>query len=234
MPLFVKKNVSSISGGNDSTSSAADEQDNSFPSQGAGGFGAYSQGMSPSLNAYATSSSSTDPVDGTPATPPDDGGFDPNDAGDSGGGPDAPVAVTSGGITFNLTFDSFAPSSFRAGIVQAASILTAAISDQITVNLSIHYSGNNGGAFAGPSTGLFESLSATKAALTSHASLGDTIFNALPSGTSVQGQSSVAVWNAQLKALGFLAANNAASDAAGRVREECPIHPVLMAPNANG
>ena len=86
------------------------------------------------------------------------------------------------------------------------------ISDQITVNLNIHYTGTGGGANAGPSTGLFQSYSATTAALVNHASLGDTIFNALPGGSSIQGQSQVSVWNAQLKALGFLSPTAAGSD----------------------
>src|SRR5260370_12254559 len=48
------------------------------------------------------------------------------------------LAMTSGGITINLLFDTAAmaaPASFRAGIQQAASILTGAISDKMTVNI---------------------------------------------------------------------------------------------------
>src|SRR6266478_2666620 len=160
MPLFVNKHVSPGSGGKDSTSSAVDEQDISGLLEGPRWFSAFSPDASTALNVYgapansgdpnvyaALSSSNDpgDPGDGSWATPP---GFDPGPHdGDSGGGADAPVAVTSGGITFNLTFDSAAPSIFRAGIMQAASLLTAALSDQITVNLSIHYTGNDGGAF---------------------------------------------------------------------------------------
>src|SRR5258708_5931448 len=69
------------------------------------------------------------------------------------------VAATSGGITINLLFDAAAmaaPASFRAGIQQAASILTGAISDKITVNIKIDYSGTGGSAAAGPDTGLYE------------------------------------------------------------------------------
>src|ERR1700733_1723343 len=50
----------------------------------------------------------------------------------------ATVDGSAGGITINLIFDTAAmaaPTSFRAGIQQAVSILTAAISDKITVNL---------------------------------------------------------------------------------------------------
>jgi hypothetical protein len=59
------------------------------------------------------------------------------------------VAATSGGITINLLFDAAAmaaPASFRAGIEQAASILSSAISDKITVNIGIDYSGTGGDA----------------------------------------------------------------------------------------
>src|ERR1700730_2092814 len=58
------------------------------------------------------------------------------------------AAATSGGITINLLFDSAAmaaPAGFRGGIEQAASILTGAISDKITVNLMINYRGQRGG-----------------------------------------------------------------------------------------
>ena len=130
-------------------------------------------------------------------------------------GPTSVLAMTSGGITINLLFDAAAmaaPASFRAGIQQAASILTAAISDKITVNIKIDYSGTGGGAAAGPDNGLYESYSSVKADLITNATLGDTTFNALPSGSSIQGQSNVAVWNAQLKLFGLLGANNTSTD----------------------
>ena len=120
------------------------------------------------------------------------------------------VAVTSGGITIDLIFDAAAmaaPASFRTGIEQAASlILAAAISDKITVNINIDYSGTGGGAAAGPDNGLYESYSSIRADLINNATPGDTIFNALPSGSSIQGQSRVAVWNAQLKLFGLVVA----------------------------
>src|SRR5216683_2594340 len=129
--------------------------------------------------------------------------------------PNSVVAVTSGGITINLLFDAAAmaaPASFRAGIQQAAAILAATISDKITVNLSIDYSGTGGGAAAGPDHGLFESYSSIRTDLINNATPGDTTFNALPSGSSIQGQSSVAVWNAQLKLWGLLSANDTTTD----------------------
>src|SRR5258708_7897030 len=130
-------------------------------------------------------------------------------------GPASAVSMTSGGITINLLFDAAAmaaPASFRAGIQQAASLLTAAISDQITVNIKIDYSGTGGGAAAGPDNGLYESYSSVRSDLINNATPGDAIFNALPSGTSIQGLSNVAVWNAQLKLLGLLGANDTTTD----------------------
>src|SRR6266700_1953669 len=117
------------------------------------------------------------------------------------GGATTVLAMTSGGITINLLFDAAAmaaPASFRAGIQQAASILTAAISDKITVNIKIDYSGTGGGAAAGPDNGYYESYSSVRADLINNVSSGDPVFNALSAGTSIQGQSNVAVWNAQL------------------------------------
>ena len=125
------------------------------------------------------------------------------------------VSMTAGGITINLLFDAAAmaaPLSFRQGIQQAASLLTAAISDKITVNIKIDYSGTGGGAAAGPDGGMYLSYSTVKSDLTNNATAGDTTFNALPSGSSIQGQSNVAVWNAQLKLWGVLGANDTSTD----------------------
>ena len=132
------------------------------------------------------------------------------------GGPGSVVAETSGsGITINLEFDAAAmaaPASFRAGIEQAASILSSTITNKITVNLQIDYSGTGGGAAAGPDNGQFVSYSTVRADLINNAASGDTTFNALPTGSSIQGQSSVAVWNAQLKLFGLLGANDTTTD----------------------
>ena len=130
-------------------------------------------------------------------------------------GPTSVVAVTSGGITINLLYDAAAmaaPASFRAGIEQAASILSATISDKITVNIKIDYSGTGGGAAAGPDGGLYETYTTVRNDLINNATSGDTTFNSLPSGSSIQGQSYVAVWNAQLKIWGLIAANDTTTD----------------------
>jgi hypothetical protein len=77
----------------------------------------------------------------------------PTSSSDPLGAASSAVAITSGGLTFDLLYDAAAlaaPPSFRAGIEQAAAMLAAAISDPITVNLNIYYRGTGGGAFAGP------------------------------------------------------------------------------------
>jgi hypothetical protein len=155
--------------------------------------------------------------DGNPFAPTPTTGL-PAVAGGSAGGqsdPGSVVAVTSGGIVINLLFDAAAmaaPASFRAGIQQAVAILAASISDKITVNLKIDYSGTGGGAAAGPDHGLFESYSSIRADLINGATPGDTTFNALTSGSSIQGQSNVVVWNAQLKLWGLMGANDTTTD----------------------
>lgn len=125
------------------------------------------------------------------------------------------VPVTSGGITINVIFDAAAmaaPASFRAGVQQAVAILAANISDKITVNINVDYSGTGGGAAAGPDNGTYQSYSSVRSMLISHASSGDAIFNNLPTGTAIQGQSNVAVWNAQLKLWGLLNAQDITTD----------------------
>jgi 20S proteasome alpha/beta subunit len=125
------------------------------------------------------------------------------------------LAMTTGGITINLLFDAAAmaaPASFRAAIQQAASLLTATISDKITVNIKIDYSGTGGGAAAGPDAGLYQSYSSVRNYLINNATPGDSTFNTLPGGTSIQGQSNVAVWNAQLKLWGVIGANDTSTD----------------------
>ena len=60
------------------------------------------------------------------------------------GDPGSVVAVTSGGITINVIYDTAAlaaPASFRAGIQQALAIMASAISDKITVNIKIDRDG---------------------------------------------------------------------------------------------
>jgi hypothetical protein len=125
------------------------------------------------------------------------------------------IAETSGGITINLLFDAAAmaaPASFRAGIQQAALILSATITNQITVNINVDYSGSGGGAAAGPAGGQYVNYSTVRSDLISHATPGDPTFDALPTGSTLQGQSAVAVWDAQLKLFGLLSPTATAVD----------------------
>src|SRR5579871_2909719 len=137
-------------------------------------------------------------------------------SGSGGGGTGSVVAETSSsGFTIDLIFDTAAmaaPASFRAGIEQAAAILSSTISNKITVNINIDYSGTGGGAAAGPDNGLFENYSTVRSDLIANAAPGDTSFNALPTGTKIQGQSQVAVWNAQLKLFGLISPNSTTTD----------------------
>ena len=125
------------------------------------------------------------------------------------------VVVNSGGMTFDLNFDAAAmaaPQSFRDGIAKAASMLSSVITDHITVNLKIDYSGTGGGAAAGPDSGYMVDYATVHSKLAAVAGAGDNVFNALPNGSTIQGQSSVAVWNAQMKALGLMSANDTSTD----------------------
>src|SRR6185369_11853958 len=69
----------------------------------------------------------------------------------SGADPGQAVAVSSGGITINVIYTQSAlnaPQSFKDGIQQAVAILAAAISDKITVNIKVSWTGTGGGASA--------------------------------------------------------------------------------------
>ena len=119
----------------------------------------------------------------------------------------APTLVGSaGGFQINLIWDatiSTAPSTFKAGIMQAAQLLCNSLSNNIILNIGINCSKTGGGAAAGPDNQANLSYSTVRANLQSHAATGDTTFNALPAGASIQGQSQVKVFNAQLKLWGL-------------------------------
>jgi VCBS repeat-containing protein len=169
-----------------------------------------------------TSSVSASPPVSTPSTPvaptlPDESVEAMAAVSNSGsGGAGSVVAETSSsGFAINLVFDAAAmaaPASFRTGIEQAAAILSETITNKITVNLDIDYSGTGGGAAAGPDNGQFVSYSTVRADLVANAAPGDTSFNALPTGSTIQGQSEVAVWNAQLKLFGLISPNSTTTD----------------------
>jgi serralysin len=115
-------------------------------------------------------------------------------------------------MTINLEFDAAAmastaaAASFRAGIEQAASVLSATITDKVTVNLAIDYSETGGGAAAGPGdqnqAGVFVNYSTVRADLVNSATKGDPTFEALPTGSTIQGHR-WSPWDAQLKVMGL-------------------------------
>src|SRR3954470_17916425 len=125
------------------------------------------------------------------------------------------VSVHPGGLTFNLPFDAAgaaAPESFRAGVEQAAAILSSAITDQATVNLAIDFAGTGGGAGANVSNGVLANYTQLRTDLVDHAAAGDTAFDNLPTTRAVQGHSQVFVANAQAKVLGLIDPNNTTTE----------------------
>jgi hypothetical protein len=110
---------------------------------------------------------------------------------------------------------------FEAAIQQAANILDAAFTDNITINLTIGYGEvdgqtlTNGSAAAGPDlTGgaQLESYSTVRADLIAGASHGDSTFSSLPIGSSINGQSQVMVFTTQQKLFGQLSATGTEID----------------------
>jgi hypothetical protein len=124
------------------------------------------------------------------------------------------TATNNNAFKINLVWDSTVTtsSSFTVGAMAAAQALDNVLSDNITVNIGMSYTGTGGGAAAGPSTGLYETYTLTQSDLFSKKTAGDITFNSLPTTGSVQGQSNVAVWNAQLKLWGLLSPTSSALD----------------------
>ncbi len=148
------------------------------------------------------------------------------------GGPGSVVAVggpASAGLTINLIFDAAAmaaPQSFRDGITQAMQMICAVVTDHVTLNLQIDYSGTGGGASAGPTGGNFVNYSTVHADLVNNASPGDTTFNSLPAGSTIAGQSSVAVWYSQEKLWGMISPTGTEVD--GSAKFSTDINPNLL------
>jgi len=133
-------------------------------------------------------------------------------------------------MIINLIYDAAAlaaPASFRNTIQQAANILDAMITDNITVNINIDYSGSGGGALGGPDNGQFVAYSSVYNYLIQSASPGDSSFDYLPVPGSANAPSSVVVWNAQLKAMGLLSPNSTSTDD-GLARFAVDINPNLL------
>jgi Hint domain len=131
-------------------------------------------------------------------------------------------ATSNGNLTFNLVFDAAAQAAgttFMADVTQAATLLSAAISvaNPITVNMDVGNDENgitagSGSAEGGPGGGQSVAYSTVTADLLADKAAGDTNFDSLPNATSIQGETTVDVWNAELKAFGILPGNNAATD----------------------
>jgi FG-GAP-like repeat len=125
-------------------------------------------------------------------------------------------------MNVNIQFDSSAlsaPAGFQNSVLIAAAMIDAVLTDNITINIAVGYGEmmglpltNQAGAAAGLSGGNLYNYDQIRNLLISQASAGDTTFNALPAGTSIQGQSQVVLWTAEEKALGLLNPNNAGID----------------------
>jgi hypothetical protein len=116
------------------------------------------------------------------------------------------------GLSINLEFDAAAlaaPTAFRTAVQQAASMLDAAISNPITLNIQVQYGEgiDPTSAEGGPNSGALANYPTVRADLITDAAPGDLNFSALPVGSSIQGQSQVVVWDAEEKLFGMLPAS---------------------------
>ena len=133
-------------------------------------------------------------------------------------------------MIINLIFDAAAqaaPAAFRNTMQQAANMIASMFTDNITVNLNIDYSGTGGGAAAGPDNGEYVSYSNVYNYLVGTASPGDSSFDYLPATGSANAPTEVAVWNAQLKAMGLLSPNSTTTDD-GSATFATDINPSLL------
>ena len=125
-------------------------------------------------------------------------------------------------MLINLEFDAqaqAAPQSFRNAIQAAANVLDAEFLDNLTVNISIGYGEINGtaepsgGSSAGPAGGVFQSYSQVRGWLSQYAAAAvQPGVAAMPTGSSIQGQTQVAVWRAQEKLMGLVSPTDTSLD----------------------
>src|SRR5665213_1540463 len=114
-----------------------------------------------------------------------------------------------GGMTFHLIYDDDAdgaPASFRQAVEAAAMQLSGAIRNQVTVNLTIHYTGTGGSASAKPDDSSTVSSGDVRGDLIK--SSFSNLAEILPTGTS----DDVDVYNAQLKIFGLMDPNDTTTD----------------------
>ena len=114
-----------------------------------------------------------------------------------------------------------APAGFVTAVQDAAQQIEQAFSDNITVNITVGW-GEVGGspitdsavALGGPHSGIFETYSDLTTALMNDRTTADdyTAFASLPVSADPNGNGLIAIWNAEAKALGLMAANNPAID----------------------
>jgi Ca2+-binding RTX toxin-like protein len=144
-------------------------------------------------------------------------------------------------MLINLVFDQNAlgaPQGFRDTVQSAANLICATFSDPITVNLSVGYGEITAGSTVSPLTnGAAEAL-ATAGGVFSYSQVRGLLaaqvsadvlsgVQALPDAAAVQGQSTVAVWSAEEKALGLIPAGAAGLDGAAGFAADIPTDLLL-------
>src|ERR1700744_168999 len=127
-------------------------------------------------------------------------------------------------MQIHLIYDSraqAAPQSFRDAIQAAADVLDATFIDNITINLTVGYGEiegqpePSGGASAGPNDGALVSYTQVRSWLVQNASSDvQAGVAAMPATSSIQGQSQVVVWSAQLRLMGQISASDPRIDGA--------------------
>ncbi len=126
--------------------------------------------------------------------------------------------------------------AFENSIQQAANILDSMFTDNVTINLTVGYGEvdgetlTNGEAAAGPDlTGgaVEESYSTVRADLIAGASPGDSTFTFLPTGSSINGQSSVTVFSSQEKLFGQISATGTEIDGGAGFAKNIPSNELV-------
>ena len=120
--------------------------------------------------------------------------------------PQATLVGSSSGLQINLVWDSTvskAPVGFQTAIIKAAQELCNTLSDNIILNIGISCTGVGGGAAGGPTSGRNVPYAIFRDYLRSNVPDGPDIFNAIPEGPTIQGESNITLWDAQLKLGGF-------------------------------
>ncbi|MBR1137714.1 MULTISPECIES: NF038122 family metalloprotease [Bradyrhizobium] len=155
-------------------------------------------------------------------------------------GPSAPaggsvVTVDSGGVVFNLIYDAAsmsAPASVRAGLEEAAGILSSSLTDRITVNIKVDISGTGGGGSADPDWGWNNiNYSSVHDLLAASAPRGDQTFSSLPSGSTIGGASVVTVYAAQMKLFNLFNPNVTLLKANDQTSDDGFVHLATDTPN---